>query len=69
MPTLIDNLIHNDHPIADYGGGRWRIAKPLNPHPRKLWNAWLVLRGKAFAVEYYEDKIARDSAKAGEGKG
>ena len=43
--------------------GTWAIAKPLGKKslPTRVYHAWLVLRGRATAFQYAEDRINRGS--------
>lgn len=63
-PTLIDEVLDRK---AHFGStqteinGRWYIAKPLPYYgwrntAQRLYHAWLVLRGKAMAIQYAEDR-------------
>jgi hypothetical protein len=70
-PILIDQLIHN---YSKNSGeqveidGKWYVAKGipfcclrhfLMEIPRKIYHAWLIIIGRAFAVQFIEDRKKR----------
>ena len=63
-PQLIDELISSEKEPSTQSeiNGRWYIAKPLPFYGfitirMRIYHAWLVLIGKATAIQYMEDRI------------
>ena len=66
-PILIDELIKNSAKYTEncaLVGKKYYIAKPVaffgfSTIKSRVWHSWLVLTGRAFAVEYMEDRAQR----------
>jgi len=62
-PPLLDKLV--DESVRDTLceiNGRWYIAKPIQLSDftaliERFYHAWLIICGRAFAVQYAEDQI------------
>ena len=63
-PPLIDEILaQKDHLMETHVeiGGRWYICKSLPYYHwkqpiKRLYHAWLILRGKAMAIQFGEDR-------------
>lgn len=66
-PVLIDDLLARRHFFTQNRvelDGEWFCAKPLPYYgwhniAMRFYHAWLVLRGKAMAFQYAEDRAAQ----------
>lgn len=65
-PILLDELLDKKQFLGSCQTeikGKWYIAKPLPYYGwrnvvQRIYHAWLVLRGKAMATQYAEDRKA-----------
>ena len=63
-PPLIDEILAQKDHLTETQveiGGRWLVAKPLPYYHwkqpfKRLYHAWLILRGKAMAIQFGEDR-------------
>jgi hypothetical protein len=59
-PILLDELLTISRETMREIDGRWFIAKPVNIYTgflERLHHAWLILCGRAVAVQYGEDRL------------
>jgi hypothetical protein len=62
-PPLVDELVKDTNLLSTDTeiNGQWYIAKPMPYYHwkntiRKIYHAYLILRGKAMAVQFAEDR-------------
>jgi len=61
---LIDSMLKMWTSCSTEINGRWAVAKPVPMYGleglvERVYHAWLVLVGKATAVQYVEDRIGK----------
>jgi len=62
-PILLDKLVHQSKNSPDRCGidGKWYLSKPVPFYSwetivKNFYHAWLVVRGKASAYQYAQDR-------------
>jgi len=60
-PQLIDSFCNSDKSESEING-KWYYAKPLPFYglyefKKRLYHCWLILRGRATAFQYAEDRL------------